>query len=203
MQDEMDILKEIGTTAAAYGSTALSEILGRKITLSVPSIDIISCLNIEQRLSFEGIVVSLQSQILSGIEGRVIFLLGEKNVYKLIDLYYKPTEDIKKGSIFTEMGISLIKEIGGVIISAYVSALGHFLGRLLIPSLPVLINAPLQDIIRIISTTCTEREYIMLIESIFEEVKEGIRGNFWLALTPQAVEEIQNVCRKILKDLER
>ncbi len=203
MQDEMDILKEVGTTAAAYGSTALSEILGKKITLSAPSINMISPLNIEQKLSFEGIVVSLQSQILSGIEGRIIFLLGERDVYKLIDLYYKPKEAIRKGSIFTEMGVSLIKEIGGVIISAYVSALGHFLKRLIIPSLPVLINAPLQDIIRIITTTYTQEEYVMLIESIFEEDKEGIKGNFWLALTPQAVEDIQNTCQKILKNLEK
>jgi len=201
MRDEMDILKEVGTTAAAYGSMALSEILGRKITLDVPSIDMISSSNIEQRLSFEGIAISLQSQILSGMEGSIIFLLEEKNVYKLIDLYYKPKEIIKKGSIFTEMGISLIKEIGAVVISAYVSALGHFLKRLIIPSLPVLINAPLQDIIRII--TASQEKYIMLIESIFEEIKEGIKGNFWLALTPQAVEDIQNACQKILENLEK
>jgi len=202
MQDKLDILKEVGTTAAAYGSIALSELLGKKITLSAPSIDIISCSNIEQKLAFEGIVISLQSQILSGIEGRIIFLLGEKDVYKLVDLYYKPIDEIRKGSVFTEMGISLIKEIGGVVISAYVSALGYFLKRLIIPSLPVFVNAPLKDIIRIISTTY-EEEYIMLIESIFEEAKEGIKGNFWLALTPQTVEDIQNACQKILENLEK
>jgi len=197
----MDILKEVGTTAAAYGSMALSEILGRKITLNVPSIDMVSSLDIEQKLSFEGIAISLQSQILSGMEGSIIFLLEEKDVYKLIDLYYKPKEIIKKGSMFTEMGISLIKEIGAVVISAYVSALGHFLKRLIIPSLPVLINAPLQDIIRII--TASQEKYIMLIGSIFEEAKEEIRGNFWLTLTPQAVEDIQNACQKILENLEK
>ena len=203
MQDKLDILKEVGTTAAAYGSIALSGILGKKITLNVPSIDIIPCLNIEKRLSFERIVISLQSRILSGIEGKIIFLLGEKDVYKLVDLYYKPTDEIKKESIFTEMGVSLIKEIGGVIISAYVSALGHFLKRLIIPSLPIFINAPLEDVIRIVSTTYTEEEYIMLIESIFEETKEGIKGNFWLVLTPQAVKDIQNACQKILENLEK
>ena len=43
----------------------------------------------------------------------------------------------------------------------------------------------------------------MLIESIFEEAKEGIKGNFWLALTPQTVEDIQNACQKILENLEK
>ncbi|OQX86437.1 MAG: hypothetical protein B6D55_06120 [Candidatus Omnitrophica bacterium 4484_70.2] len=203
MQDKLDILKEVGTIAAAYGSIALSEILGKKINLIAPSVELISSLNIEKKLSFEGMVISLQSQILSGIEGRIIFLLGEKDVYKLVNLYYKPIEEIKKGSVFTEMGISLIKEIGGVVISAYVSALGYFLKRLVIPSLPVFINAPLQDIIRIITTTYAQEEYVILIESVFEEVNEGIRGNFWLALTSQTVEDIQNTCQKILENLEK
>jgi len=43
MQDELNILRKVGSITTAHGSIALFEILGRRINLSVPSKDIISC----------------------------------------------------------------------------------------------------------------------------------------------------------------
>ncbi|RKY38115.1 MAG: hypothetical protein DRP76_04910 [Candidatus Omnitrophota bacterium] len=201
MRDEMDILKEVGTTAAAHGSIALSEILGKKIILDVPSVSMVSCEEMVRKISLEGIVISLQSQILSGMEGKVIFLLEEKEIYKLIDIcYYLDKEE--RRDIFTEMSISLIREIGGIIILAYVSALGQFLRRPIVPSLPVLINAPLEEIVRIITHSYAQKDYVMLIESTFRAEKENIQGNFWLILTAQTVKDIKEFCRRLLKKLE-
>jgi chemotaxis protein CheC len=202
MKDELDILKEVSTTAAAHGSIALSEILGRKINLFVPSIDIIPCKDIEKRISLENTVISLQSQILSGINGKIIFVLPEKYAYRLIDIYYQPKEELKKWGLFTEIGMSVIKEIGSVIISAYITALGFFLKKLIIPSLPVLINAPLVEVMKFATISYSNENYVLMIESKFEESQKDIQGNFWLVLTPQAVEEIKRACTQILKDLE-
>ena len=86
----MDILKEVGNTAAAHGSTALSEMLGRKIELSVPSVTIASATEIAQKSGIRGITMALQTKILEGLVGESLYiLLDEKSAYKLVDICYK------------------------------------------------------------------------------------------------------------------
>jgi len=197
----MDILKEVGSTASAQGSTALSEILGRRIDLAVPVLDIISPNDLKQRIATEKPIIVMQTQILSGLAGQKLFvILEEKSAYRLVDIFYKLNDDIKKGSLFTEMSMSLIKEIGNIIIFAYVGAIAYFLKRVIVPSLPVLINAPLSEVMRLLSPDYGE-EGVMLIQSVFEEPKENITGNFWLVLTAGAAEEIKDACKKILNEL--
>ena len=199
MKDEMDILKEVGNTAAAHGSIALSEILGKKIKLYLPVAEIIPCKNIEKPIPQEGMSMTLQTQLLSGLEGKIVFVLEERQAYKLIDICYTG-EGVKKTGVFTEMGMSLIKEVGNVVIASYISALGFFLKKLIIPSLPILINAPLQEIIKLAVVGYSD-EYVLVVESVFEESESKVRGNFWLLLTPDAVKEIKEACRKLLEQV--
>lgn len=200
MKDEMDILKEVGSIAAAHGSTALSEMLGRKINLSVPTLSITTSAEIEGKLTSNGAsTIVLQTNILTGLKKESLYvIMDEKNAYRLVDICCKSDE--LKGSAFTEMAMSLIKEIGNVVISAYIGALGHFLKKVIIPSLPIMINAPFQEIVRLISSS-SEKGSLMLIESTFEEPKSAIKGQIWLILTSVTVEEIKVTCKKTLEDL--
>ena len=68
MKDEMDILKEMGNTAAAHGSTALSEMLGRKINLYAPSVRIVHPSELAETIKIEGTAIVLRTQLLSGIK---------------------------------------------------------------------------------------------------------------------------------------
>ena len=197
----MDILKEVGTTAAAHGSIALSEILGKTISLHLPSIDILSPAKLIQQVHLEGMVITLQSKILSGLQGKVVFILEELSAFKLVDICYRVPEETRKISIFTEMGMSVIKEVGSIIISSYISTLSFFIRKLIIPSFPMLINAPFPEIINNLSIGYEKEQYMLVIEAIFEEEKEKIKGNFWLVLTQDAAEEIKKICKEMLKSI--
>ena len=78
MKDEMDILREVGSIAAAHGSVALSEILGTKITLNLPSLDIIPAETIVDKFIADKIIISIYSQILSGFKGNILLLLDDQ-----------------------------------------------------------------------------------------------------------------------------
>ncbi len=203
MKDEMDILREVGTTAAAHGSIALSEILGRKIALRLPSLSILPREQISKQIHIEGMVLTLQTQILSGLNGRVVFILEEKSAFRLIDLCYKSGDNNKNVGIFTEMGMSVIKEVGNIIISSYISSLSFFTKKLIIPSFPMLINAPFTEIMNSLMARYEKEEYILVVEAIFEEEKEDIKGNFWLVLTPDAAEEIKKTCKETLESINK
>ena len=201
MKDEMDILREVGSISAGHGSIALSDILGRKINLRLPSLDILPGEMIFNKINFDQIVVSVSSHILTGLKGNVLFVLDEKSAFKLIDMCYRINKEEKKEGLLTEMGMSLIKEIGSIIIASYIGALSLMLRTLIIPSIPTLVSGPIQEIIGIAISPYGGEEYILLIEAVFEEPKERIRGGFYLVLNPEAMKYVQDACKKMLKSI--
>lgn len=202
MKDEMDILREVGKISAAHGSIALSEMLERKIELEMPHLEMLSYKEILTKVPSEQIMVCVFSHILTGLSGQILFVLSEKNAFKLVDVYnYSKPQGILSGS-FTEMGLSLIKEVGSIVISSYLGALSIMSRRLIIPSIPTLVNGLLSEIMNMVVSKHTEQEYILVIEAIFKETKEEITGSFYLILTPESIEEIRSTCKKMLDELK-
>lgn len=202
MKDELDILREVGSISAGHGSIALSEILGRKISLTIPSLDIIPGGVLLKKVAEDQVVVSVSSHILSGIKGDIIFVLDEKSAFKMIDMCYRIKPEDKKSGVLTEVGISVIKEVGSVVISSYIGALGMILRTLIIPSIPTLVSGPIHQIIAMAISSYAGEEYVLLIEAVFEEPHEKIKGSFYLILSPEAMKCVQDACKQILASLE-
>ena len=203
MQDAMDILKEVGNIAAAHGSIALSEILKKKINLDVPRTELVSKENVQGKIAFEKVGIAVYSKIVTGLNGRVIFLLDEKNAFRLNELSYQMQTDSKGSGVLTEMGMSVIKEIGSMVTSAYVTAIGMMFKRVILLGTPMLISGTMHEILNITVFTGGPEsdDKILLVEAQFEEPESAIRGSFYLVLTPQAAADIERVCRKMLEEL--
>ena len=201
MKDEMDILREVGSICAAHGSIALSQILNKKVSLQLPSIDILSAEMVLNKINTGQVVISISSRILSGLNGNIVVALSEESAFKLIDVSYEEKEH-KKTGILTEIGISLIKEIGAVIISSYLAALSMLLKMVIVPSIPTLVSGPLQEIISMVIMPYTLEEYVLLIEATFDEPQQHIRGSFYLVVNHDAIKSIQSGCKRMLETLE-
>ena len=203
MKDEMDILREVGSISSAHASTALSEILGIKINLSMPALEFLPRGIILDKLPKEMVVLSVNSHLLAGLKGTILFILTEKSAFQLIDLCYEENKKQIKTGVLTEMGISVIKEVGSIVIFSYVSALSIILKKLIIPSIPTLSSGPLHEIMSIAIGSCSGAECILLIEAAFKEERGNIKGSFYLVLNSEAMKEIQEVCKKTLESLEK
>lgn len=202
MKDEMDILREVGSIAAGHGSIALSEMMGRKLNLELPSLDMVPANSIIDKIPADQIVVSVACNILSGIKGEIVFVLDEKSAFKLIDLCYRAHPDEKKGGLFTEMGLSLIKEVGNIIISSYVGALSMILKTVVIPSIPTLVSGSLQQVLSMVVSPYSNDCQILLVEAIFVEPQENIKGKFYLVLNSATIKIVQDSCKKTLDGLQ-
>ena len=204
MQDEMDILKEVGNIASAHGSIALSEILGSKIELSVPKTDIIALPCVRDRINTDKIGIAISSKIITRLKGKIIFLLDEKNAFKLNDIAYKIKGEDKNAGVLTELGMSLIKEIGSIVNGAYVSALGMLFKELILLAPPSLISGTIEEILNMILSMPDDSsgEELILIEVMFDEFERRVSGSFFLVLASYTVIEIQNKCKKILESLQ-
>ena len=202
MHDEMDILREVGSISAGQGSIALSQMLGKKIDLKLPSLEILPGGIILNKMILDQIVISVSCDILTGIKGNILFLMDEKSAFKLIDICYNKEGEEKKSGWQTEMGLSLIKEVGNVVMSSYLGALSMMLRMIMIPSIPTMISGPAQQIMNMLFNPANKADYVLLIEAVFEEQEHKLNGSFYLALTPESVKLIQDGCKKILESLK-
>jgi len=203
MKDEMDILKEVGNISAAHGSIALSEILRKTIRLGVPKTQLISSAGVSKVIAFEKTGIAVYSKIVTGLNGRVIFLLDEKNAFKLNEMSYQVQTESKKSGVMTEMGMSLIKEIGSMVTSAYVNAIGMMFKRVILLGAPMLIAGTMNEILNItVFNTRKEESEVLLIEAEFSESEGTVSGSFYLVLTTEAAEEVKIVCKEMLAKLQ-
>jgi chemotaxis protein CheC len=76
MKDEMDILREVGSIAVGHGSIALSEMLGRKINVELPSLELITADAMLQRLSSSNeLATCVSCNSLGGLKGEILVVL--------------------------------------------------------------------------------------------------------------------------------
>lgn len=203
MKDELDILREAGSIAAAHGSIALSEIIGRKINLKLPSLEIVPCKEGPKTINLEHAGIAIFAKILIGLQGQVVFILDEKNAFSLIDLSPATKAEGDKSGVITEMGLSFIKEVGNIVTSAYLNALSLMIKRMIIPPLPTLVSGSIENILNIILSPYADDDFAYIVEAVFEEPQAKINGSFYLILTPEAAKDVKKACRALLEDIGR
>jgi chemotaxis protein CheC len=206
MKDEMDILREVGSIAVGNASVALSEILARKINVQLPALKQLSADEMAAQLSTNHIVTCVSCNILSGLKGEILFVLDEKSAFRLIDSCFpQHFGNENRGSVFTEMGLSMIKEIGNVIISSYVGALSMILKTIVIISIPTLVNGSIREVLSMAmgSYANGKGESVLVAEAQFEEPNERINGSFYLVLNGEAVKHIQEACKRLLESVQK
>ena len=203
MQDEMDILKEVGTIAAAHGGIALSEILDRRINLIIPSVDMVSCSQMSNKLGKGKLGIAVIFKLLTGLKGDAVFILDEQNAFKLISMSHKSKNDEKSPAVLTEVGLSTLKEIGNIVTGAYLSAIGIMLKKVILTYPPTLISGTVDEVFNLAFSSSKSDDYALLIEAIFEEENEKIEGGFYLIISQESAGDIKKACKQMLEDINK
>ncbi|MDO4188794.1 MAG: chemotaxis protein CheC [Lachnospiraceae bacterium] len=117
-----DVLREIGNIGAGNATTALATMLGTKVDMHVPKVDLMEFKEIGEEMGGEEtLMAGIYQQIKGDITGSIMFLLEEKSarvlVSKLMGMESNPEEP------FSEMEVSALQEIGNIITGSYLSSL--------------------------------------------------------------------------------
>lgn len=203
VKDELDILKEVATIASGHGSIALSEFLQKKISLSIPSIEVISLDDNSRNEIANKKIIAIFTRILSGLSGEVIFIIDEKNAFNLMELSY-PLYDLKgETGVITEGGISLIKEVGSIVICSYLNALSLTIKQIIIPGSFSFISGYLDEVLKIILSRRTYPGTNYLLQSEFSAASGQFSGSFYFLLPAAAAESIRGGCVKLLEEINK
>ena len=185
---QLDALREVGNIGAGNAATALSQLISKKVDMTVPAVNVISFNEIFDKIGGEELVIGVIVRVLGDAPGNILFIFQEKIALELIEQLTGSKE-----SSISDMGSSVLAEVGNIISSTYMNAISKLTGLLITPSVP----ATTSDMLgAILSTTFIESgqfdDYVLDIETMFLQNNETVSGNFYYIPMPGSLEKILN-----------
>jgi len=132
----LDALKETANIGAGHAATALSNLTGRTVMVSVPEVSVLPLEQVGGMLGDPGEVVSAVIVRVQGdMEGRTLQVFQGSAASRLVALLMGVREPSFPDG-FGPLERSAVKEIGNVIVAAYINALAEFTGMQVTMSIP-------------------------------------------------------------------
>ena len=183
---QLDALKEVSDIGTGNSVISLSILLGTKIDMSVPSVNIIKFDELFNSYQ-EKAVVAVLVKVLDDIPGSILYVFEEKVALKMISKLISSEE-----KSITDMGISVMGEIGNIIASSFMNSISSFTNLRATASVPAVANDMLGAIL--VSTFIESgqyQEFILDIETLFIGNGESeIEGHFYFIPAPGSLEKI-------------
>lgn len=124
---QMDVLREIGNIGAGNAATALSQMLGHPVNISVPKVRILDFNEVVTSLGGpEAMIVGLLLTLNEDVEGMMMFLLQREFAHMSLSALLG--EDIERFDQIDEMGMSAIQEVSNIMAASYVNAIASLTG---------------------------------------------------------------------------
>jgi chemotaxis protein CheC len=126
--DQLDVLREIGTVGSGCAATALSQLLGKRVSITVPQVrlyaqDKISPSSFLMQPDEIGIAVDLK--ILGELRGGMLALYSQKSALQMIDILMK--RPMGSTLLLNLLEASAISESSHILSGAYLNAVGQML----------------------------------------------------------------------------
>jgi len=177
---QKDSLRELGNIGSGNAATALSQLLGRDISLSVPQVTIVPVEKIGEKMGKnQGIIAAIYLKIFGDIPSRALMIFPQDKLFLMIDMLMK--RQLGETKAFGETEQSAIKEIGNILISAYMNAIAKFIGLNGVPSVPALAVDMAAAVFQTISAEMAETgDTALLIENDMIEETTKVVSTIYL-----------------------
>jgi len=187
---EVDILREIGSIGAGNATIALSELIQQKILITLPGIYVISPEKVPKLLGFHEMPVVIIYKRLQENDNCDILLVFEKEeANKIVLAVAKNTFGIE--DIDEEMKKSIIKEVGNIVIGAFLSAISNFTDMRLLPEPPIHVKDIFDAILEVFLTKlCIQNRKAMVFKTCFKKEEGEIYGAIILFLSDKLQEDL-------------
>ena len=164
---QLDALREVANIGAGHAATALSQMTQRTIMISVPEVNIRPLEETADLLgAADQVVAAVLMHMMGDLTGRTLLMFPDSSARTLCDILFQ--RPIGTTTSFGPMEQSGLKEVGNILVSAYMTALSDFMGMMLIPSVPSLVV----DLSGAVLTTTYlnfghDRDFVFCVETAF------------------------------------
>jgi chemotaxis protein CheC len=178
---QLDAMREVANIGAGHAATALSEMTNRVIMINVPEISVIRLEDVDRILGEPGeVVAAVMMKVLGDVTGRTVQIFPGPSAVKLTSILLGGAEPSFPDG-FDSMHQSTLKEVGNIIVGAYLNALSDFMGMLLIMSVPAIAI----DMAGAVMTTSylnfgDDKDYVFCINTVMLMGEDEVRAHFLL-----------------------
>ena len=187
----IDALKELGNIGSAHAITGLSELMKKRIDVSVTNVDIIP-LQIIYTL-FNGPESMISVVYLEGysddFRGMMFLIFPHPEAKKMVEM---ATGKQIEGEIVTdEFSHSTLKEIGNIMCGCYLNVLAQFIGKKIMHSVPQLSHDMLGAVLdSMLADLSLEADYAVVLETAFSFWQNECKGFLFFVPTTESIETI-------------
>jgi chemotaxis protein CheC len=186
---QLDALKEVSNIGMGHAATALSQMIGQRIDLKVPRVSVTAISDVPERLGgAETLMVGVTLQILGDARGSIMLLFPQESAHRLLGCLLKREE---RTLVMNELNVSALKEVGNILASAYLSAVGSLMHKTLIPSVPLLSYDMAGAVVDYVLIELSQGgDYALMVETDFSgeiAASDQIRGHFFMMPDPQTL----------------
>ncbi len=179
---QLDALREVANIGAGHAATALSQMTKRTIMIAVPEVNVRPLEDVAELFgSADAVISAVLMHMMGDLTGRTMILFPDASAKNLCDILLRRPPGTTQE--FGAMEQSGIKEVGNILVSAYLTALSDFMGMMLVPSVPSLV---MDQAGAILTTTYLnfghDRDFVFCVETAFEVAgaAEQLHGHFLL-----------------------
>jgi chemotaxis protein CheC len=176
----LDALGEICNIGMGHAATALNQMIGKTINLSIPKIFVSSISETPEMVGgSEQVVAGIHLKVWGDIQGNILLIFPRDSARAICTLLTGGEPDNEL--ILSEMHASALREVGNILASSYLSAMERLLGKSLFPSVPNVAFDMAGAIIEyVLAQISEEADRILVVEAAFSVEDESLSGHFFL-----------------------
>ena len=178
LQDvELDALTEVCNIGMGHAATALSQLMGKAVRIEVPRLQIMGPGSLAELLDAQQ-VAGLHLQILGNVRGSILIVLRQVDARRVLELLLGklPEPDAR----LSELEASTLREVGNILASACLNALGTMLKMTLLPSVPQLECGEAADVLNHAMGSQPDGDTVLMIDTTFSSADAPCSGSIFL-----------------------
>ena len=136
-EHHLDALQEVGNIGAGHSATALSQLLNRRVDISVPFVEItpVEEFSSETLGDAEEPVVVVSCQTSGDFELELVAIFDKSSISRLFKIMKRQDLEVDLANV-SSIDKSLIREVGNILLLHYVVAINDFMGTSMYPQVP-------------------------------------------------------------------
>jgi chemotaxis protein CheC len=182
-QTSLDFFREIENIGAGHAATALSMMMDRQITVSVPRAQLCSYNEITEILNGpENVVVGLLVGISDDLHGFILLVLDLEDARTLVStLLGEPISQVSEDGAFNEMQLSVLREVANILIGSYITAISELTGLRIDASVPELVIDMAGAVMNLLAAAYgAYGDHALFLETRFADQAQCLYGHFFL-----------------------
>ena len=185
-----DALNEVGNIGMGNATTALSQLVGKGVRVSMPSLIVVDTENIIEStkdIEFVGTIV----KIVGDIAGGNMIIYQKKHADMLVDTLLEGTDYEND----REMRRSVLSEVCNILAGSYLNAFSKFLDLTVLPSIPYQTEGSSADIFEMADSRLNcDIDHILALTTMFEvesaNISKMIDGDMFMLLDSKSLKVI-------------